>query len=471
MGNSISSVAWVIGFILLIGLWGTVLLTTLIPFVSSSGILVDTTVDLSIVSVPLMALNLFYFGISICFLAVFAIFFDKVKKRQLNERSESERTRAIMHNKKLLQIKGNDDLVSIIIPARNEETVIKESIRRCLQQTHKNIEVIIICHNCSDRTYEESQVQDERVKAFGYRTEASGKGVALNYGVEMSKGKYILILDSDGILSDNFIEDALPMFSTRENCAAVQGRYMPSNRNYNFITRMLALEGDIWSAPYNTFRDVLDGRVGLGGTGYIIRRDTLNVVGGFKNHLVDDFELTYRLLRKKFRIAYAPLSINYDEKPPTLDLMLKQRARWTRGFLNLLRDRIAEPQDIIGNLYWIAPIVTFASLGLLVLAGYAAVYDVFYGYYPYKYSYISIEAWFALNATMILLSTFALVKQYGAEGLKYAIWLPFYVPFSVYYFVTALKALGVKSWASTKTTHGFRTTSNEKEKVNEKRAS
>ena len=108
------------------------------------------------------------------------------------------------------------------------------------------------------------------------------------------------------------------------------------------VTKLLSLEGDLWSTPYMTTRTFIDKRGGLGGTGYIIRRDILLEVGGYENHLVDDYELTTRLLKSKYRILFAPLCINYDEKPPSLDIMLRQRARWAKGFIDMLQRRAVE---------------------------------------------------------------------------------------------------------------------------------
>ena len=96
-----------------------------------------------------------------------------------------------------------------------------------------------------------------------------------------------------------------------------------------------------------TVRTALDQRGGLGGTGYILRKDILLEVGGFTNHLVDDYELTSRLLRKGYRIVFAPQCINYDEKPPTVEILLTQRARWAKGFIDLLKNRVCEPTDIL----------------------------------------------------------------------------------------------------------------------------
>ena len=71
-------------------------------------------------------------------------------------------------------------------------------------------------------------MEDNRVRAFDLRTNEAGKGIALNEGVKRANGKYILILDSDGMLSRDFIEKALPLFDG--NNAAIQGRYVPSNQ-------------------------------------------------------------------------------------------------------------------------------------------------------------------------------------------------------------------------------------------------
>ena len=352
-----------------------------------------------------------------------------------------------------MDMKEEEDLCSIIIAARNEDSVIGRTVNGCLEQTYKNIEVIVICHNCTDRTFQEAQVNDPRVHAFDFRTKAAGKGIALNFGVENAKGKYLLVLDADGLLSRDFIEKAIPVFDY--GYVAVQGRYMPSNRGYSFITKLLGIEGDLWSTPYSTTRALLDQRCGLGGTGYIIKKDILMEVGGFANHLVDDYELTCRVLKKKYRIGFAPLCINYDEKPPNLEIMLRQRARWAKGFLDLLKHNVIEATDILGFLLWIGPIAGFCGFIILIIAGFAAIYNLIFEYYPYYFASIHVDVWIALTATLYSVQALSLIRQYGRRGFKYAAYVPIYNVFSLYSFVTLIKAFTVKSWASTKTTHGF----------------
>jgi hypothetical protein len=48
-----------------------------------------------------------------------------------------------------------------------------------------------------------------------------------------------------------------------------------------------------------------------------------------------------------------------------------------------------------------------------------------------------------------------LIKEYGWRGFAYAAQIPLFLPFSQYWFVSFVRAFTIKSWASTKTTHGF----------------
>jgi poly-beta-1,6-N-acetyl-D-glucosamine synthase len=218
---------------------------------------------------------------------------------------------------------------------------------------------------------------------------------------------------------------------------------------------MLSLEGDLWSTPFMSVRSYFGNRTALGGTGYIVRKDVLQKVGMFANHLVDDYELTFRLLRNGYKIGFAPLSINYDEKPPSVAAMIRQRARWGKGFIDLLSMRVATKSDIIGNIYSLSPIAALTGLVMLLVPAYAALHFLAFGYYPYTYTYIPLYAWLGLSAFLLALQTAILAKQYGGRGIGYAFQLALLVPFSHYWFVAFLKAFSVKSWAETKTVHGF----------------
>ncbi len=90
-------------------------------------------------------------------------------------------------------------LVSVIMPAYNAELYIQEAIRSALQQTHQNIELLVIDDGSTDgtcRIVEEFAQSDKRV--FLYRNEQNaGVAASRNRGFSLARGDYIALLDSD----------------------------------------------------------------------------------------------------------------------------------------------------------------------------------------------------------------------------------------------------------------------------------
>ena len=431
---------WVAGHFLVVGLWAFVIISTLYVFIIPQNMLVNQDIDLRIPTLFLMSFSLIYL---FAFMFVFIVYLLKIDMlRESHMRIKSTRP-------------TTNDLCSIIIPARDEESVIKRAVLRCIQQTYQNFEVLAISHNSSDRTYEEAQVDDERVRAFDLKTKAAGKSIALNFGIEQSRGKYIVVLDADTVLDNDFLASALPAFNDGYY-AAVQGRVFPLNRNYNFVTRMMAMEEDLWQEPILTARAVLGNRCPLLGTGYVMRKDILIQAGKFTNSLVDDHELTCRLLMKGYKIGYLPYSISYTEEPPTLEVMLRQRARWCRGFINCLNKKMAEPTDILGYLLWLIPIGSFFGSIMFIIAAYSSIHNLIFEYLPFNFTYLPLEIWFLVTGIVFSLYSLVLLKMYGLKkGLKYTVYLIPFIPFSQYSMVILYKALFVKTWGTTKTVHGF----------------
>ena len=436
-----SKIVGVVAFFTVVSIWSFILISTLRYIVFPNNILVNTDIDLSIPTLIPFGLNILYLCLAIFVFSFYLIKYGKVKDNHIRMLAKSS---SYAHDY---------GLCSIIIPARNEEAVIKKAVLTCLEQTYKNIEVIVVCHNSNDRTFDEAQIGDRRVRVFDLKTKEAGKSIALNYGVEQSKGKYIIVVDADHELNKEFIDYAMPGFN--EPYAAVQGRVQAINRNYNFITKMLSIEDDLWSDPIMTVRSLLGKRCPLLGTGFIIKKDILIEVGMFGKSLVDDYELGFRLFRKKYRILFTPLCMCSGEHPPTFEIMLRQRARWAKGFIDLVNQRIAEPTDILGNLYWMAPIAAISGAIMLGIVAYVSIFNTLFEYLPFAFAYIPLQAWFLIIAVTLPLELMVLIRKHGWRGIRLAPYLLPYILFSQYSVVVLIKAFFVKSWGVTKTTHGF----------------
>jgi cellulose synthase/poly-beta-1,6-N-acetylglucosamine synthase-like glycosyltransferase len=421
-------------------------LYTIVPFLMGVALPLHKALDLSIVTMPLVAASTLNTAV---WLSIYII-------HHLNSNKVISHQRKLIMNRKIHALNYNisSPLVSIIIPARNEENVIKKTLLNCLQQGYKNIEVILVCHNSSDRTYQEAQlVHDNRIRILDFKSVESGKGVALNYGIDYSRGEYICLLDADGKMNSDFLQNVLPLFD--EGYAAIQGKINPSNRQYNLITRLLSLEGDLYSVPFMTARTLLDKRTPLGGTGFVINKDILIKIGKFSNSLIDDFELSFRLFRNKYRIAFAPLAVVQDEKPPKFDIIFRQRARWMKGHIDLLRQRTAEPTDVLGTIYWLTPIFTLCGLLAIGIAAFPIVFSMFFGYYPYNFAFMPVKIWLISILLTFTLQTSLVLREPEIRNFKNILCAALLMLFANYWYIVLVKAFFVKGWANTKTIHGF----------------
>jgi cellulose synthase/poly-beta-1,6-N-acetylglucosamine synthase-like glycosyltransferase len=345
-------------------------------------------------------------------------------------------------------------LVSIIIPAHNEQNVIAKTIDNLLSQSYKKIEIIIVCHNCTDNTFEQaSRIADSRVKPYELKTDNAGKGLALNYAVNLSVGEYIFVIDADNRLDQNFIENMIPLLA--EGFAAAQGKFMSLNRGYNTVTEILSLELELFSTPMMAVRHYFQKRTPLGGSGFMIKKAALKAVGGFSNSLVDDYELSFRLYRSGYRVAFAPLCIDYAEMAPQMSVVFKQRSRWVKGFMDNMRHKIAEPRDIMGNIIWINPLSMFSALFSIIIGAVTAICFVIFGEYPYKFSYVPFVVWIGLQIAITGLQTVILRNERRFVSGRDLLLLGLATLFANYWYAVMLRALFVKTWASTKTAHGF----------------
>lgn len=99
----------------------------------------------------------------------------------------------------------NNDLISIIIPVYNSEQYIENCIKSVLEQTYKNLEIIIINDGSVDSSLQKCQsFKDSRIKIVNKKNE--GLSVARNEGIKLAKGKYINFIDSDDIVEKDYIE-------------------------------------------------------------------------------------------------------------------------------------------------------------------------------------------------------------------------------------------------------------------------
>lgn len=113
------------------------------------------------------------------------------------------------------------DKVSVIMPCFNDGDYIQESVKSVLDQTYKNIELIIINDGSTDANTIEilNQISDTRITIINSnRLRPAG---ARNLGIEKSTGLYILPVDADDKIDREYIEKAVNIMKNNDKAGIV----------------------------------------------------------------------------------------------------------------------------------------------------------------------------------------------------------------------------------------------------------
>lgn len=125
-----------------------------------------------------------------------------------------------------------EELISVIVPVHNVEKYIKQCIDSIINQTYKNIEIILINDGSEDKSGEicdNYKSIDERISVF--HQENKGVSVARNFGIDKSKGQWITFVDSDDWVEKNYIEILLKSAKQVEADVSICGYNRVWNEN------------------------------------------------------------------------------------------------------------------------------------------------------------------------------------------------------------------------------------------------
>ncbi|HTQ15240.1 MAG TPA: glycosyltransferase [Rhizomicrobium sp.] len=227
-------------------------------------------------------------------------------------------------------------LVSVIIPAFNEEAVIASTVRGILASTYKNLEIIVIDDGSKDGTLSVLEREfggNARVHTFGIPN--GGKANALNVGLGHASGEVVVALDADTQFEADTIARLVRWFANQD-VGAVAGNAKVGNR-INMITRWQALEYIVAQnlerralAALGTLT-VVPGAVGAW------RKSVLVELGGFPaDTMAEDQDLTIAIQRQGYAVGFDASAVAWTEAPSSVRGLAKQRFRWAYGTLQCL---------------------------------------------------------------------------------------------------------------------------------------
>lgn len=242
-----------------------------------------------------------------------------------------QRKRSARNAYKLLE--NPSEKVSIIIPAYNEEITAIQTINSLLKTTYPNFELIFVDDGSKDKTFEiinEHFGNDPQVKV--YRKENGGKASALNFGITKASAEFIICIDADTQLKTDAVTELMRYFYSPK-IAAVAGTVKVGNAD-NLITKWQSIE---YITAQNMDRrafDLLNTITVVPGAIGAFRKNVVLEVGGFTiDTLAEDCDLTMRILKAGYKVKNCNTAIAYTEAPETVNMLLKQRFRWSFGVM------------------------------------------------------------------------------------------------------------------------------------------
>ncbi|KQT56195.1 hypothetical protein ASG52_24275 [Methylobacterium sp. Leaf456] len=183
------------------------------------------------------------------------------------------------------------DLVSVVMPVFNRETIVGEALRSVLDQTYRNFELLIVDDGSTDGSADVAKsFDDPRIRLIEL-PQNGGVSAARNAGLRAASGLFVAYLDSDNIWSPHYLACMLDAFRTApEATTAYAGQevweYLPHLDCDEF--RFLR------AAPFNRSR--LERRNFIDLNVFMHRRGCYNELGGFDESMrrLVDWELILR---------------------------------------------------------------------------------------------------------------------------------------------------------------------------------
>lgn len=247
--------------------------------------------------------------------------------------------------------------VAVIVPCYNEAETVAATCDSLLALDYPKdkLEIILVDDGSTDATPSAMSRFAEHPQVRVIQKENGGKYTALNAGIAITGAEIIGCLDADSFVEPDALREIVPCFA-RERIAAVTAA-MSVHQPKSIWQHMQNAEYISGITMRHTLASV-NGLYVTPGPFSFYRRSIIEELGEFRHgHQTEDMEMALRIQQAGYEIGNAPRARVYTKTPRTLSKLLKQRTRWTSGFL---RNVFGEYRGLICNRW-------NSALGMLVL--------------------------------------------------------------------------------------------------------
>lgn len=245
--------------------------------------------------------------------------------------------------------------VAIVVPCHNEEKTLRGTMESllALEYPKEKLEILVVDDGSTDGTLALArEFKGGIVRVFEKAN--GGKHTAMNVGLANTSADIIGCLDADSFVEKGALLKIAPVFLNTQIAAVTPGIHVYQPKN--MLQHMQHVEYRL--SIFNRFILAVLGAVFITpGPFSFFRASVIRELGGWRYaHSTEDMEMALRIQSAGHLIANQPSATVYTSTPSTLRALMRQRVRWTYGWL---RNAVDYRYMLLNR--------RFGNLGLLVL--------------------------------------------------------------------------------------------------------
>lgn len=261
---------------------------------------------------------------------------------------------------------------TVIVPCYNEERTVDRTIRSLLALRYpaERLQIIVIDDGSTDETWAALQVFSNSPQIRLLQKENGGKHTALNLGLTHATGEIIGCLDADSTVDPDALIEIVRAFEDDQEVMAMTPAII-TTPGRGIIQNMQRAEYSL-SVFMRRALSMIDSNFVTPGPFSFFRKDVFATIGTYREaHNTEDLEIALRMQSHGLRIGNAPSARVYTNTPATLGALIRQRVRWTYGFIrNFFEYRFMLFRPRHGTIgMFVLPVAFFSIVSALIFFG------------------------------------------------------------------------------------------------------